>query len=331
MEAQDSLDDGKFFRDQEFNNENLPKLYGTRFDNCTFKNTSLPIIDDVIFGDCTFQIVMFGPTLNESSIISNVKFHSCKFKTSFFAVTSIQNCNFHDCSFDDLTIGQSVVLDRSFFMFSKNFHEIKGLERLEFHDNIIYIRNFDSTLVKRTNPLPLILRFGSWARVRSIGALPLFGISFSALVAIPAVMSMIALYNSQVHRFTEWSKSHALSNQPDAAEALQEIIARLHPLPIPSLTLWLGISTIMLGAASLSYNLFCPDRIKQFTEEQWSNEVRRPLLQYLPFSWRKPYLSAATLFLYVVGGGLSLIILLIKMAHSLAFIWLNSHLAWYAL
>src|SRR5262249_13690096 len=127
-------------------------------------------------------------------------------------------------------------------------------------------------------PLPRTEIFLSWERLRTFGKLPLFGVSFSALVTIPIVSFLIATYNDQVALL----KAHALHeasalaarispsaeqhNFPastiDIAEAAQQkfvqIILQIHEIPLPRLTFWLMISTLILGVASALYALFCP-------------------------------------------------------------------------
>ena len=63
----------------------------------------------------------------------------------------------------------------------------------------------------QTTKLQWSQRHFSWERLRTFGNLPLFGVSFSALIAIPAAMFMFASYNHEVSRLQEWAAENSRS------------------------------------------------------------------------------------------------------------------------
>lgn len=63
-------------------------------------------------------------------------------------------------------------------------------------------------------PLPLIEKKASWERLRTFGHLPLFGVSFSAVVAIPVMAFFIGVYNEQLGRFQQWASTQSEKNYP---------------------------------------------------------------------------------------------------------------------
>ena len=178
-------------------------------------------------------------------------------------------------------------------------------------------------------PLRLIEKIASWERLRTFGRLPLFGVSFSALVAIPVVTFLLGAYNEQVGRLQEWASTHAEKLPPIATSSLEQLASRLHPIPIPSLTFWLFISTLFLGAASMLYAIVCPPRVKEFSLERWTDELRRPALHYLPLSWGHRWVRVVTGGCYLVGGLGTLLILIAKLLNAGKFIIANTTFPWW--
>jgi hypothetical protein len=177
---------------------------------------------------------------------------------------------------------------------------------LETNVNLNFVRNnegeaeLDEDL--RHAPLPLIEKIASWERLRTLGRLPLFGVSFSTLVAIPVVLFLIGTYNEQVGRLHEWVSSHGEQLPPVATLPLEQLAKVLHRIPIPNLSFWLLISTLLLAIASFLYALRCPARVKEFSLEGWTNEIRRSALHYLPLSWRERWVRLVVGVCYLVGG-----------------------------
>ncbi|QJW92950.1 Pentapeptide repeat family protein [Frigoriglobus tundricola] len=140
-------------------------------------------------------------------------------------------------------------------------------------------------------------RWCSWERLRTFGRLPLFGASWSGFAFVALYVYVIAWHNQQVRRISG-------SNGPQG-----EWVGRyLHELPIPSLTLLLFMSTVLLAAASTLYSIFCPGRIREFSQEKWCDELRRPLLHYWPLAWKHPRLRLACGLLYVLGAACAIIV-----------------------
>jgi hypothetical protein len=162
-----------------------------------------------------------------------------------------------------------------------------------------------------------------------IGRLPLFGISFSALVAIPVAAFLLGAYNEQVTHLQEWASTHAEKVPPVAASLLKQLADSLHPIPIPNLTFWLLISTLFLGTASMLYALVCPPRVKEFSLESWTSEIGRSALHYLPLSWRYRWARVIAGVCYLVGGFGTLLILIVKLSNAAKFIVANTTLPWW--
>ena len=133
-------------------------------------------------------------------------------------------------------------------------------------------------------------RWLDWERLRAVGRLPLFGISYTALILIPIVFYGLALYNDKIDLVRAWAEQAVTLPDHSLHRFAPLVLDRLHPRPIPSLSFLLVVSTILLAAASTLYTAFCQSRIKEFSRDQWCDELRRSLLHYWPLAWKHRYL-----------------------------------------
>jgi hypothetical protein len=178
------------------------------------------------------------------------------------------------------------------------------------------VRYFESVVV------PQIDRIISWERIRWLGRLHLFGASYAALVAIPFLYYLLDIFNRNVETARVWARN---AGGGDESNVLAEVILRhLHPEPIPSLSLLLLISTILLGVGATIFAAACPPRIREFNREQWRDQLGHSLIHYLPFSWRYRWLRIFCLAFYIIGGVGVLIVLCSKLWNVGLFIYRNS-------
>ena len=170
-------------------------------------------------------------------------------------------------------------------------------------------------------PLPFTLRHWSWERLRTFGLLPLFGVSLSALVAIPAAMGLLAVYNRQIGRWRDWT---AAQGEHNFLAPLIQFAERLELVAVPSLSLALLLSTVFLGIASTIFSFFCPPRIKEFSLERWTDELQQHPVNYVPLSWKRPVLRCIAGACYWAGGALAIFVLLAKIGGAGWFIFQNT-------
>lgn len=85
--------------------------------------------------------------------------------------------------------------------------------------------------------LPFMERYLSWEQLRRYGRLPLFSVSLVALVSIPVIFFIFAVYNDQIRRL----KGTILSQETTGAplHGLSHVLQQLQMLQVPALTLWL--------------------------------------------------------------------------------------------
>jgi Pentapeptide repeats (8 copies) len=123
-------------------------------------------------------------------------------------------------------------------------------------------------------------RWFDWERLRGVGRLPLFGVSYTVLLLIPIVFYVLALYNEKIDLVRAWALQAVTSPDHPLHQLAPHILDRLHPRPIPSLSFVLLTSTILLAIASTLYTFRCPSRIKEFSRDQWCDQLGHSLLHY---------------------------------------------------
>lgn len=142
----------------------------------------------------------------------------------------------------------------------------------------------------------------NWESLRTVGRLPLFGLSYTALILIPTVFYGLAFYNSKVELIRTWAAQVAAILDHPMRIAAEVIVKHLHTQPIPRLSLMLLGSTVLLAAASTLYTLFCPSRIKEFSSGQWCDQLGQSLLHYRPLAWKHRWIRFICMACYAFGG-----------------------------
>jgi hypothetical protein len=290
------------------------------------------------FIECKFNKgapYLIGPVPSE---IKGCRFTDCLFKSCGFEDTTFIDVRFHHCRLFKVRVNGFTKFQRIRLSATRGFEKIPGLHLVKVPDGLDELNEDLERL-----PLGLLDRLASWERLRTFGRLPLFGLSFSTLIAIPTVAFLLATYNKQVAHLHDWADRYRASIEysrlhdwvdpyPEAVERisnLAEFASRLQAIPLPSLTFWLLISTVLLGIGSALFSLVCPARIREFSLQQWMHELRRSALHYLPFSWQYRWTRGIAFVCYVVGGLGTLTILLLKLWNAATFIIKNTDLPWY--
>jgi hypothetical protein len=300
-----------------------------------------PFPSEVFFEDCRFEGCFFTTDIKQC-YFQNCDFTSCVFLRGTFDHVSFSLCKFNAALFEyGLTLGLV------------EFRVVIGLETSLFLHTVQVTKEgqlgIDNDLRQIQSHLNLREKWASWERLRTLGLLPLFGVSLSALVTIPIVTFLLGAYNDQIRNVQNWAKDHAgeiaaktqkigeqLGSQQlgqqlgnEAERLLMQLAERLNEIPLPNLTFWLLISTVFLGVASTLYTLFCPARIKEFSLDRWTDELGQPALHYLPLSWGMRSLRVIVGVCYVVGGLGTLGILLVKLWWAGVYIMRNTTLPWW--
>ncbi|HUU45617.1 MAG TPA: pentapeptide repeat-containing protein [Acidobacteriota bacterium] len=174
-------------------------------------------------------------------------------------------------------------------------------------------------------------RWLDWEHMRIVGKLPLFAASYSVLILIPLFFYVLGIYNEKVVLLQEWSSQLG----PAADSTVQALAAlvrdRVHKWPIPQQSLLLLMSTVLLAIGSTLYAIFAPSRIKEFSRDQWVDQLGQSLLHYWPLSWRHRPLRLVCAACYAIGGAGVLWVIATKVWRVAGFIIENTDFPWHPL
>jgi len=127
----------------------------------------------------------------------------------------------------------------------------------------------------------------TWGRIRTLGKLPIFGISWAALAVSLTLIIFIGRINDS-----------------------KAITIFKYPLDFPERVLVTLFSSLALVIGTTIFRLYCPREIQEFSEAEWVIQHRQPRLIYL--SKASVYYPAQLLSSIGIGlGGLASIGLLI--------------------
>lgn len=123
-------------------------------------------------------------------------------------------------------------------------------------------------------------RLLNWARLRTIGEVPLFGVSWTAFLLSLSCIHLVGWLNEQ-----------------------QILLGINYPIPIPGRLPMILLNSVILVIGTTIYRFWCPHRVQEFSETRWVEEHRHPRLLYFQASWsRRPAQWLA--FLFTAAGGL---------------------------
>jgi hypothetical protein len=271
--------------------------------------------------ECVFEEFLFGGDFGgfEPSEVASSTFIECVFTDCEFHRIELSDCRFRQCVFIRCSFDGSVSMKGVWFEDCHGLEDCLGLHKVR----VVGTPPENHHLAEAFADMPLsfVDRYWSWERLRTFGLLPLFGLSLSALVAVPAAMGFLALYNRQIGRWRGWAAEHG---DDTFLAPLVQFVERLEPVAVPSLSLLLLLATVLLGVASTIFSFFCPPRIKEFSLERWTDELRQHSVNYIPLSWTKPRRRCIAGFCYWVGGLLAAFVLLWKIVAAGWFILQNT-------
>ena len=181
-------------------------------------------------------------------------------------------------------------------------HQAYGLETVEFNpDPNTFIPRDDARYFEACHR-PWPEHWVDWERLKVAGRLPLFGVSYTVLILIPMIFYGLALYNDKIDLVRAWAEQAVTSPDHPLHRLAPLILERLHPRLIPSQSFVLLASTVLLAIASTLYTLRCPSRIKEFSRDQWCDQLGRSLMHYWPFAWKHRYIRLVCAACYALGG-----------------------------
>jgi len=186
-------------------------------------------------------------------------------------------------------------------------------------------RNSESSMYFETAQRGWVDRFCDWETIRIFGRMPLFTASYTALISIPIVMYGYALYNERTETLRQWAATTGSSSTREPLGNIAVFVTEnVHKLNLPTWSLELLVSTILLAAASTIYAAICPSRVKEFSRDQWCDEFNKSIVHYWAYAWKHRHLRVLTFALYVVGALGVVVVLTVKLVNTAIFIYQNS-------
>jgi uncharacterized protein YjbI with pentapeptide repeats len=145
-------------------------------------------------------------------------------------------------------------------------------------------------------------RWLDWEAIRIVGRLPLFGASYTGLILIPAYVYFLQIYNDKIEAARAWIAHTAGTSNGIPGAAGNAVLDHLHPETVPDSFFWLFLSTFCLAVASTIYAGVCPSRIKEFSRDQWCDELGHSLVHYWPEAWKWRTARLVCAALYAAGA-----------------------------
>lgn len=312
-------------RDSQLQNSTLndTNLNGTNFSNANLDRANLSncnMIATNLSQASLRQTVLNSANLAQSTLsksnLSGAFLNRATLTKAIIIGTNLSGAQMSNARLDESDIKHSdfyeAQLDQAVLSHTQNVNQAKHLETVRIDHEVRY---FDSL------KFDVVDTHVTWEALRRFGKLPLFGASYLATIAIPLFFYGIVFYNEKIAITRAWA-SKQLEQDPTSTLAAT-VIDYLEPQPIPTLSLEIWFSAVLLGVASTIYSMACPSRIKEFSLDQWRDELGRPALHYVAHSWRHRGLRVVTFAFYVFGGVLALWVIFWKMLEVLLYILRN--------
>jgi len=283
----------------------------TEMDRCTFEKSSLngakflSPLPNVSFKKCdlkgaSFTRVDMSNGAFEACDMSQARFFRSSFTKVYFSA-EMCGIEFECCEFNNCHFRRGINLSKSYFLQCEGLDTCTGLTD--------YVA--PGGLVEIVDPLVKNSSRHDWEYLRKFGRLPLLGASYTALLMTPPLGNFLAYYNNKVAMLQEWAADQ--HNVPALAPVRRVIQSYMQPLSLPPMFFWLFFGAVLLAVASTIFHFACPSRIKEFSQDQWCDQLKNERLQYMALSWKQPIIRTVCFWLYVSGSALVLSILLIKL------------------
>lgn len=257
------------------------------------------------------QCEFSGAILEDAKFLERSVFTGCRFDRASFQDGELHNANLLHCFVRGANLSHSRLentdlrwSDFTGARWNQALIQIATVDGADFTAPIEILGRFSATLSRITGAEKA--KYGrwfdrcSWALVRKVGAIPLFGVSYFAILAIVLWAGAIEWYNHQVR---------ALKNSEAASESAW--VEQLQLLPAPSDLGYMLVAILILAAGATVYRFRCPDIIKDHAESQWQYVLDHEVMLYRLHSFSRFWWRWISGVCYAVGG-----------------LWVFWHVAW---
>lgn len=145
-------------------------------------------------------------------------------------------------------------------------------------------------------------RWLNWGMIRSVGALPVFEVSYVALAASLITINSIGYLNRYL-------------NGPEVSQWFE------YPIPTPARMTWLFWASLLLVVGTTIYKLRCPRRVQDFSETEWVEQHGHARIQYLAESLRRRWAQIFSSGFTAVGGVIGLALLVDRVVATFRYLY----------
>ena len=239
--------------------------------NCNVTNSHMQL-----YNTKTLERVQFSESDLSGSSFKNSMFNRVTFVGNGKGI-SLTNVDFSGAHWtEDSTIKQAIV-DRACFWRCKNLRgrHAATLEDIHGAERARYSWKGD---------------VASWAVIRNIGSIPLFGVSSTALVLFWLFARAVEFYNRQLERL----QGHGMD--------WSSLVDNLQMIQVSYKNGLLLSALLLLAFASGIYRFQCPSIVKEHTETEWRYKYRHQVIEYRLESYAYPFWRWLSAVLYLIGG-----------------------------
>ncbi len=270
-------------------------------------------LNKCIFRECNYPNGRFQRTM-----LASAEFHTCKLLRCSFrratlmgatlSDTSLRGSRFHIASIKHLNLSKTNLSNaKGLFGPNRAIAESYSIQEHHIEDARFYrpwkIRKGALGLADRAVD-NLERHAANWERLRTIGQLRLFGVSYLAVIAITSYTLLARWHNTRVVSSARAAAERARQTGEDDMWAT--LLGSLPQLPTPAHLGYQLAATALLAAAATIYALRCPNEVREATEVGWTRRMGQPLWEYRSAKWSRAGARYLCLVLFLAGGSYTL-------------------------
>jgi uncharacterized protein YjbI with pentapeptide repeats len=274
------------------------RFEGTNFSEARLVGARFRSVDRGIFSNADMRTVMLRSTMDTGV---DVLMTNCHFEGANLQNASLEGGDFNGSVFKGADLRGSNLSRAYLGNCDLSSADLKGanLAGASFGRNILTARNFSRAVgLEYTSVEDLsrddligdsvgfIDRHINWEKIRILGQLPLFGLSYISLFLLTIVVLSKNYYNNIV----------------DAISAYNILFYSIRYSEIDYNEWIILISSLALATASTIYKLRCPERVTEYNSIQWIDGLQKLPLNYYAECWKHPFSRISCTILYVTGG-----------------------------
>jgi uncharacterized protein YjbI with pentapeptide repeats len=247
-------------------------LSGRDFSSCNFQTANLA---NARLRDAKLRMARFDNCDLQAADMTSADCEGASFVNAKLQEACLRGANLKDSIFDRANLHKAEISDADFYEATLSDARMERLRGAPAARNLLTTkierpaRYFESAVISPVD------KWLDWETVRIAGKLPLFGASYSALIAIPLFFYLLEIYNGKIVLVRAWAEQTLARGGAADYHIARTVLEQLHPLPVPALSALLLMSTIFLAIGATIYALACPSRVKEFSRDQWTYQLGR--------------------------------------------------------